>query len=89
MATFGSLIVHFISLLIMALWTKKDNSQSGAYLYFFNSCIVQVCTTERFKYSLVHLAYFFSHHMHHSISLSFFIKYLSNFAGICSNMYIS
>ena len=35
MATFGSLIFHFISILVMALWTKKDNSQSGAYLYFF------------------------------------------------------
>ena len=35
MASFGSLIFHFISILVMAPWTKKDNSQSGAYLYFF------------------------------------------------------
>ena len=41
MATFG-----YDSILVMALWTKKDNSQSGAYLYF--SLHVQVCTTERF-----------------------------------------
>ena len=34
MATFGSVIFHFISILVMALWTKKDNSQSRAYLYF-------------------------------------------------------
>ena len=33
--TFGSLIFHLISILVKALWTKKDNSQSGAYLYFF------------------------------------------------------
>ena len=38
MATFGLLIFHFISILVMALRTKRDNSQSWAYIYFFNSC---------------------------------------------------
>ena len=34
MATFGFLIFHFISIRVMRLWKKKDNSQSRAYLYF-------------------------------------------------------
>ena len=37
MATFGSLIFHFISIRVKRLWRKKDNSQSGANLYFFHS----------------------------------------------------
>ena len=61
----------------MALWTKKDNSQSGSYLYF--SIHVQVCTTERFIQS----------DKRPPISLSFFVESLFKLGWyIGSDLYI-